>query len=672
MKFTDIIECSELIEAFGTMEILVLNTKHQLTCESSMNTISYEQLNDLKSDLLNITEAVKAYPREYMDTNRIISEGFVKISKARRTNSDISIFESALDDMLIEFVNKRKSIVYEGDIEFESFNSNLQDIYDHYISETTNIEVGNDISFTGLLEGIGNVLSNIKNAFGSKHDKLVARDQKWLKDNKKKLLSLDYTNIELEVPSDYKVTFASLINHHDIFDKNFKGDSPSADKIARFKDKSGNLKNGLDNYYRTGSSRREIGLRKVSGNEAKTVVKAMIEYCNDFLSGKKYIDEKLDSISKEVEDEEPVKESMEILSESTVVFSSTISASLKELDNLYNEIIEKGYKSPILLNRQFGLMRIAVKESVKNAKTKKDLDVVNKEVMKSVSNIIELSKKDPVIREYLSKDDKHKKWMKFKYVELFKEREQEIQEGKETSITESTLIDSGLVFVSEENFNDGKVLYPRIPKNFLVDNGYEDDKTPRICFSTSIDKALTALSSNLKGKELFVYKPINIDDKYIIRPTIEQVPDSGITDEVWYTKTVKVKCVKKIRVIEAGDEEYYYRYGNKTATLYNWIWEEVYSITESIIYEAGEDTSKNNEDDDDLGLEDDPIDDIDTEGDEKEPKEEKKTEDVKKDTEEAVDDNNLARDRQTGITVLMTIAEERYFDYIDILTSLVK
>lgn len=400
MKFTDIIECSELIEIFGTMEILVLNTKYQLACESSMSTVSYEQLNDLKSDLLNITEAVKAYPKEYMDTNRIISEGFVKISKAKRTNSDISIFESVLDDMLIEFVNKRKSIVYEGDIEFESFSSNLQYIYDHYISETTNIEVGNDITFTGLLEGIGNVLANIKNAFGSKHDKLVARDQKWLKDNKKKLLSLDYTDIELEVPSDYKITFASLINHHDIFDKNFKGDNPSADRIARFKDKSGNLKNGLDNYYRTGSSRREIGLRKVSGNEAKNVVKAMLEYCNDFLSGKKYIDEKLDSISKEVEDEEPIKE--------------------------------------------------------------------------------------------------------------------------------------------------------------------------------------------------------------------------------------------------------------------------------SIIYEAGEDTSKNNEDDDDLGLEDDPIDDIGTEDDEKEPKEEKNTEDVKKDTEEAVDDNNLARDRQTGITVLMTIAEERYFDYIDILTSLLK
>lgn len=529
MRITDIIECSNLIEIFGSMEISVLNTKYQLACESSMNSISYELLNDLKTDLTALTEAVEAYPRESIDTNRIISEGFVKINKAKRTNSDIVVYESILDDMLIEFVNKRKSIVYDGDVQFESFVSNLHDIYDHYITETTNNEVGNDITFVGLMEGIGNVLANIKNAFGAKHDKLVTRDQKWLKDNKKKLIALDYNDIELEVPSDYKVTFASLINHHDIFDKNFKGDNPSADKINRFKDKSGNLKNGLDNYYRTGSSRREIGLRKVSGNEAKNVVKSMIEYCNDFLAGKKYIDDKLDSISEEVKDDKPLNESViynsdQILEEGSI--TNGVKSAWSKVEELDRKLYELLFAGVVNSTAKYivGMARASAKTSVKLACLGPDLSFIRHQNEQSILTLKAVAKKKPgnkALEDYID-------WLENDFVDMINKKEKAIKK--------------------------------------------------------------------FKGK----------------------------------------------------------------------------FIKESVIYEAGEDTSKNNEEDDDLGLEDDPIDDIDTEDNTKEPKEEKSNEDVKKDTEDAVDENNLARDRQTGITVLMTIAEERYFDYMDILTSLLK
>lgn len=422
MKINDVIECSELIETFGAMEIMVLNTKYNIINESSMNRVSYEMLNDLKDDLYNLMEGVKAYTREYMDTNRIINESFTMINKHKRMNSDVIVFESLLDDMLIGFINKRKSIKFDGDTVYESFICNLDTIYDNYITETASIESGSDIRMTGLMEGIGAILNNIKSAFSSKHDKIVTRDQKWLKDNKKKLIGLDYTDVELEVPSDYKVSFASLINHHDIFDKNFKS-ADAGDKIKRFEDKSGNLKNGLDNYFRTGSSRREIGLRKVSGDEAKNVVKSMIDYCSDFLSGKKFIEDKLDAINNEVDD-----------SKDEVVKEHSLSAYLK---------------------------------------------------------------------------------------------------------------------------GDGEELV-----------------------------------SDKKG--------INVFDNSIM---------------------------------EASDD-------------------------------AGKDDPKN--DDDDLGLEDDPIDDIDTE----DNKDEKTKEDVKDETDDAKDANSVARDRQTGITVLMTIAEERYFDYIEILKSL--
>lgn len=158
---------------------------------------------------------------------------------------------------------------------------------------------------------ITNTISNIKANFNNKHQKIMNRDDKWLKKNKKKILSLDYTEIELEVLSDYKVTFEQLLNRHNIFDKLFvnSADSENLDsKLRRFEDKNENLKNGLDNYFRTGTSRREIGLRKVAGDDAKTAVENMIAYCESFLAGKKFLEEKLNNIIIAASDE--VKESL--------------------------------------------------------------------------------------------------------------------------------------------------------------------------------------------------------------------------------------------------------------------------------------------------------------------------------------------------------------------------
>ena len=55
-----------------------------------------------------------------------------------------------------------------------------------------------------------------------------------------------------------------------------------------------------------------------------------------------------------------------------------------------------------------------------------------------------------------------------------------------TSATESYMSrfkEDTLFFVSSSPDMDGKILSPRIPKNFFTENGYEDNKTPRVCFS---------------------------------------------------------------------------------------------------------------------------------------------------------------------------------------------
>lgn len=155
---------------------------------------------------------------------------------------------------------------------------------------------------------------------------------------------------------------------------------------------------------------------------------------------------------------------------------------------------------------------------------------------------------------------------------------------------ESTIMESvspKIYFLSNTNM-DGKVLFPRIPSNFMTKNGYEESKTPRVCFSTSIDGSLMGLSQNLKDKELYVHIPES--EVNIYKPSVKQVPDCKITGEVWVKDKVNIKCIGKIKVIkDKGLPGHRYMYGDgKSAELYDWDWkwEEKYSVNESVIIES--------------------------------------------------------------------------------------
>lgn len=139
-------------------------------------------------------------------------------------------------------------------------------------------------------------------------------------------------------------------------------------------------------------------------------------------------------------------------------------------------------------------------------------------------------------------------------------------------------IPQNLYFLSENNM-DHKVLVPRIPDNFMTKNGYEDNKTKRVCFAPTIDQCLMGLSMNLTNKQFFVH---TIDpsisrkelEKIIYYPTKKQVPDVKITGEIWILKPIQIICIGKIKVIkDAGEPGIPYTYGNYTAELYEWIWE---------------------------------------------------------------------------------------------------
>jgi hypothetical protein len=242
---------------------------------------------------------------------------------------------------MVDLIQKYKSFIYDEqydyiieemlvDLKTELINMSNENNIKYILETFYNIKKSNDIInelnvlenklkpevlTEGLVSGIAKTLSKIKLGFGDKHEKIVKRDKKWLDKNKKQILSLDYEQIELEVLSDYKVTFEQLLNRHNIFDKIFVNSEniKNLDSLLnRFADKKDNLKNGLDNYFRTGTSRKEIGLRKVSGSDAKVAVENMVAYCESFLSGKKFIEEKLNKIVVELNDS-GVKEAYRIL-----------------------------------------------------------------------------------------------------------------------------------------------------------------------------------------------------------------------------------------------------------------------------------------------------------------------------------------------------------------------
>lgn len=167
-------------------------------------------------------------------------------------------------------------------------------------------------------------------------------------------------------------------------------------------------------------------------------------------------------------------------------------------------------------------------------------------------------------------------------------------EGDSVSIMESkNTLPMNMYFLSETNMNN-KILTPRIPNNFMTKNGYEDTTTKRVCFAPSINKALMGISQNMTGKRLFVHQPIqNIDKLGILRPTKTQVPDVGITGEIWATKPVTLQCIGSIIVDgDKGLPGHTYSYGDNTAELYDWDWywdvkniEE--PVTESLLISKG-------------------------------------------------------------------------------------
>lgn len=116
-----------------------------------------------------------------------------------------------------------------------------------------------------------------------------------------------------------------------------------------------------------------------------------------------------------------------------------------------------------------------------------------------------------------------------------------------------------LFHVSPENL-DGKVLFPKVPDNFLVRCGAEDGSTPRVCLAASIGDCLKGMGKNLEGREFFVHAAKG--SSQVVRPDASMVPDAPLTGELWSLEPVALRFCCKTLVLPSDGlpvQEYAYR-----------------------------------------------------------------------------------------------------------------
>ena len=129
-----------------------------------------------------------------------------------------------------------------------------------------------------------------------------------------------------------------------------------------------------------------------------------------------------------------------------------------------------------------------------------------------------------------------------------------LDEGFEVKINSfSKAIDIPKVYhCSTINLGTQKYFVPRIPDGFDTTNGYEENKTKRICVSTKIELCILAMNpEDIKtGKKLYVYTPVDMNkvNDHLMKPDTNEVEDCDATEEYWITKQTKMKLIGVIQI----------------------------------------------------------------------------------------------------------------------------
>lgn len=149
-----------------------------------------------------------------------------------------------------------------------------------------------------------------------------------------------------------------------------------------------------------------------------------------------------------------------------------------------------------------------------------------------------------------------------------------------------------LFHVSRSSDLDGKVLTPRVPgylastKFSKDDPYYEEMKTPRVCFSASINGCLNAMINGkdhiaLGNDELYVYIPEKPISEYKIKTNKNIIKDKDVFDanttgEVWVLEPVKLRLYGTIKVDQVSRHHIKHtvnKNGKLAKRTYKWHWQ---------------------------------------------------------------------------------------------------
>ena len=95
------------------------------------------------------------------------------------------------------------------------------------------------------------------------------------------------------------------------------------------------------------------------------------------------------------------------------------------------------------------------------------------------------------------------------------------------------------------NKDTGKVSYAKDKNAKAVK---EEIKTPRVSFGRSIQGCMNAVPWCKSRMIWYVHKPVDINLKYLRPASVTDVPDRDTSNEMWYLKPVKMKCIGMIFV----------------------------------------------------------------------------------------------------------------------------
>jgi hypothetical protein len=86
-----------------------------------------------------------------------------------------------------------------------------------------------------------------------------------------------------------------------------------------------------------------------------------------------------------------------------------------------------------------------------------------------------------------------------------------------------------------------------LPHSKSDDPEYEDQKTRRVCFASSMSGAYRAINDVGYTEKLYVHVPTNLDEIIengkLVKPSENDVYDVYDTGEYWIKQKVKLKCI---------------------------------------------------------------------------------------------------------------------------------